>query len=460
MTEKNDILKVTSIVRLLRYMNIIMAVDENFGYSKNGEIPWKNNDDLQHFKQMTENNIVIMGRKTWESLPVKPLPRRINIVITKTQNDDDRCFRFKSLTTAIEMCLNFPKKEIFIIGGAQLVGEALKHPNFSKLFLTIVNGNYNCDQFLSLPLSRFSLENEKQITNATISQYSGKFFNKGESEYLKLGKTILNDGHLRETRNGKTLSLFGKKLELDIREGFPLLTTKKMFFRGIVEELLFFISGKTDTKILENKGINIWKGNTCKEFLKDKGLDYQPGDMGPMYGFQWRYFNAEYKGSNDTYTGKGLDQLANIIYELKTNPTSRRLLMTAYNPLQADKGVLYPCHSIVIQFYVNDGNLSCKMYQRSADYFLGLPFNIASTALLLEIIAKECELKPEKIIITMGDIHIYEEHIRPVKEQVERLPYTFPQLKIKKEQIYNYVFEDFELIGYNCYDTLKAIFKP
>lgn len=439
-------------------MDIIFAIDSKSGYAKNGSIPWKNREDLSHFKYLTLNNIVIMGRITWESLPIKPLPHRINIVISNTLKNEEECLIFNNLEDSLKFCKNYPNKKIFVIGGADLIYTALRHPLFNNMYLTLLDDNYECDKFLdNIPFDRLFLIDTHTIIDGIINKYTGNFYNYGEDNYLNLGKEILLKGDKRLTRNGYTLSLFGKQLEFDLSEGFPLLTTKKMFFRGIVEELLFFISGNTDTKFLENKGINIWKGNTNKEFLEQLNLNYKEGWMGPMYGYQWRFFNKPYNRFSLT---KGIDQLENLIKEIKTNPSSRRLLLTAYNPIQVDEGVLYPCHSIIIQFYILDNKISCKMYQRSADYFLGLPFNIASTSLLLLIIAKECNLIPDKVILTFGDIHIYEEHIPQVEKQIKRFPFIFPTINIKNDKKFDkYSFEDFELKNYNSYDTLRGVFK-
>lgn len=434
-------------------MNIIIAVDANYGYAKNGSIPWRNKEDLDFFKRMTTDNIIIMGRNTWESLPVKPLLNRINIVISKTKAPG--VFTFDNLSEALKFCKNFDK-DIYIIGGKNLIYDFLKMDYTINFFLTKLNTSFNCDLFLDGSIfNRLELQDQFEITDGMVYHYTGNFYNEGESKYLLLGKKLL-ESQERNTRNGITKSLFGEQLEFDVSNDFPLLTTKKMFFRGIVEELLFFISGETNTKILEEKGINIWKGNTSKEFLENSNLDYPEGEMGPMYGYQWRNFNGKFKNQS-----QGIDQLSQIINEIKTNKTSRRLIMTAFNPHQVNEGVLYPCHSIVIQFYIEENKLSMKMYQRSADYFLGLPFNIASSALLLILIAKECDLIADKLIITLGDIHIYKEHYKVVKEQIERLPYKFPQLlfnNIKKFD--SYTFEDFSLINYSSYPKLLAEFKP
>ena len=232
--------------------------------------------------------------------------------------------------------------------------------------------------------------------------------------------------------------MFNHSLKCDLREGFPLLTTK-VFLRGIIEELLFFIRGDTITSKLSNKSINIWKGNTSAEFLKDRNLDYAEGVMGPMYGFQWRNFNKKYFVDNlgKPYTindGGGIDQLANVIHLIKNDPTSRRILMTSFNPEQSDEGVLYPCHSIILQFYVDGEYLDLFCYNRSQDLFLGTPFNIASSALLLSIISNITNKTPRYLHITMGDIqHIYESHIKCVKQQLEKIKYKLPILTITQK---------------------------
>ena len=206
---------------------------------------------------------------------------------------------------------------------------------------------------------------------------------------------------------------------------------------------------------MEEKGINIWKGNTSSEFLQKMNLDYEKGIMGPMYGYQWRFFN---KPLNES-TG-GVDQLKELIELIKTDPNSRRLIMTDYNPSQVNQGVLYPCHSLMLQFYVKEGSLSVKMYQRSADSFLGLPFNIASTSLLLSIIARLCNLEPEEVTISLGDCHIYESHIDAVMQQLDREPLDLPKLIIPEfkslEEVELSKFEDYKIIDYSNHGSIKA----
>jgi thymidylate synthase len=282
---------------------------------------------------------------------------------------------------------------------------------------------------------------------------------KGEESYLNLLKDILENGELRHTRNSITLSDFSKKIDIDISESFPLLTTKKMFWKGICSELLWFIHGKTDSKILEKNDVNIWKANSSREFLDSIDLNnYKEGDIGPMYGFQWRHFNAKYKGCDSNYYGEGYDQLQDCIHLIRNDPTSRRIFMSAWNPTVLKKSVLAPCH-LSYQFYVNKDNyLSCILYQRSADTFLGLPFNIASVSLLVYILANMTDKKPGRISIIIGDAHIYQEHIEAVKTQLKRKPFPFPQLRIKNkhDNINDYIYEDFEIVNYECHPTIKA----
>ena len=280
-----------------------------------------------------------------------------------------------------------------------------------------------------------------------------------EEGYLNLLRKLLEEGITREDRTGVgTLSLFGEQLKFNLDGQFPLLTTKKVFTKAIIHELLFFIRGDTDSKILEKEKVNIWKWNTTRDFLDKRNLtDYEEGDLGPMYGFNWRHFNAEYSGCDKDYTGEGLDQLQNLITEIKENHNSRRLLMTTFNPSVLDKSCLMPCHGISVQFYVNDGYLSCLMNQRSVDTACGLPYNITSYSLLTYMIAHLCNLKPKELIISGGDVHLYKTHIENARIQVDRVPMDFPTLKINREikDIDDFKYEDFTIVNYEHHPTLK-----
>jgi thymidylate synthase len=283
--------------------------------------------------------------------------------------------------------------------------------------------------------------------------------NKDEYCYLNILSNILKNGCYRKTRNSNTLSIFGVKLDFNIKDTFPLLTTKKVYWKGIAEELLWFIKGDTNSKHLEEKNVNIWKGNSSREFLDNIGLnEYEEGDCGPIYGFQWRYFNTPYIGHNINYQGKGVDQLQNCIDLIKNDPFSRRIFFSAWNPEQIDKMCLPPCH-VSYQFYVShDRGLSCILYQRSGDMFLGVPFNIASVSLLVYLIASITDTYPDKVSLIIGDAHIYEEHIEQVKIQLDRTPYNFPKLNIKnkKTNINDYTYNDFEINDYLCHPVIKA----
>jgi thymidylate synthase len=242
---------------------------------------------------------------------------------------------------------------------------------------------------------------------------------------------------------------------VDLSDGFPLLTTKRMFWRGIMEELLFFIRGDTNANHLSDIGIHIWAKNTTREFLDSRGLSWNVGDMGPMYGFNWRHYGATYRGCDAQYEGQGYDQLANVINQLE-KPGNRRVMMTTFNPLTVDQCVLPPCHGITVQFYNDGERLHCKMYQRSADLFLGLPFNIASYALLTSIIAHLVKLKPGNLSIAIGCAHIYAEHYEACGKQIMRGPKKLPKLTVNITSIDAIDNADIILEGYECWPAIHA----
>lgn len=278
-----------------------------------------------------------------------------------------------------------------------------------------------------------------------------------ENQYLDCIQNILKYGNKRLDRTGiGTLSLFGMNMRWNLRNNtFPLLTTKKMFWRGIVEELLWFISGSTNSKELEKKGITIWKDHSSREYLDSLGFyDREEGDLGPVYGFQWRHYGEKYIDMNIRY--QGLDQLLNVIEKIKTNPNDRRIVLCAWNPLDIDKMALPPCHCLV-QFYVANNELYSQMYQRSADIGLGVPFNIASYSLLTCIIAHLTNLKPAEFIHVMGDVHIYLNQVDQLKQQIQRKPFEFPKLEIitKKENLEDFKFEDFKLLNYKHHGKIN-----
>eukprot|EP00037_Helgoeca_nana_P009926 m.87074 g.87074 ORF g.87074 m.87074 type:complete len:339 (+) comp19893_c0_seq1:72-1088(+) len=272
-----------------------------------------------------------------------------------------------------------------------------------------------------------------------------------EHEYLNLIKNILTNGKFKGDRTGTgTLSIFGAQMRFSLRESFPLLTTKRVFWRGVAEELLWFVAGCTNANVLSEKKVGIWDANGSKEFLEKSGLGHrEQGDLGPVYGFQWRHFGAKYTDMHADYTGQGVDQLANVIETIKTNPDSRRIILSAWNPVDIPEMALPPCHTMC-QFFVIDGELSCQLYQRSGDVGLGVPFNIASYALLTVMVAHVCGLRPGDFVHTLGDAHVYSNHVEPLKVQLERSPRPYPTLNITREvkSIDDFKMEDFELLGY------------
>ncbi|XP_015515496.1 thymidylate synthase [Neodiprion pinetum] len=274
-----------------------------------------------------------------------------------------------------------------------------------------------------------------------------------EYEYLDLVRRILRSDTKRGDRTGVgTLSIFGPQMRFSLRDGvFPLLTTKCVFWRGVVEELLWFIRGSTDARDLSSRGVKIWNANSSRSFLDSCGFtDREEGDLGPVYGFQWRHFGAEYKDMHTDYTGKGIDQLKDVVEKLKHSPDDRRIIMCAWNPVDIPIMALPPCHCLV-QLYVSNGELSCLLYQRSGDMGLGIPFNIASYSLLTYMLAHVTGLKPGEFVHTIGDCHVYLNHINALERQIQRTPRPFPKLNIirKVDDIDAFKAEDFELIGYD-----------
>ena len=258
-------------------------------------------------------------------------------------------------------------------------------------------------------------------------------------EYLTLMKKILDEGVSKEDRTGTgTTSLFGYQMRFNLNEGFPLLTTKKVHLKSIIYELLWFLRGDSNIKYLKEHGVSIW----------DEWAD-EEGNLGPVYGAQWRHWRCE--------DGTEIDQIANLMNQLRNNPDSRRLIVSAWNVAQVDKMALPPCHSL-FQFYVVNNKLSCQLYQRSADLFLGVPFNIASYALLTMMIAKVCGIELGDFVHTFGDVHIYNNHREQVALQLTREPRELPKMIIHGNQrdIFDFKYEDFELVGYNPYPAIKA----
>ena len=258
-------------------------------------------------------------------------------------------------------------------------------------------------------------------------------------QYLDLLQHILDHGVEKSDRTGTgTISVFGYQMRFNLQAGFPLLTTKKLHVKSIIYELLWFLMGATNVRYLQEHGVRIW----------DEWAD-EHGELGPVYGSQWRSWK--------TQDGRTIDQIGNLIQQIQKNPDSRRLIVTAWNPEEIDRMALPPCHAL-FQFYVVNGRLSCQLYQRSADVFLGVPFNIASYALLTMMVTQVCNLQPGDFIHTFGDVHLYCNHIEQARLQLSRQPYPLPQMKLNPEvtSIFNFHFEDFELVNYQAHPHIKA----
>ena len=287
-----------------------------------------------------------------------------------------------------------------------------------------------------------------------------------ETQYLRLIQEIMDKGSYEEGRNGATYSIFGHSMRFSLKNGaLPLLTTKRVAWKTCFHELLWFMRGSTSNTELRETGVHIWDLNASREFLDSRGLqNLEEGDLGPIYGHQWRHFNAPYTNSAADYSGQGIDQLQNIIDQLKNldTRTSRRLVISAWNPQQIDEMALPPCH-ILMQFNVRENKyLSCALYQRSGDCGLGVPFNIASYSFLTHILAKHCGLIADEFVYFLGNAHIYEEHLDVLKTQLLREPFDFPKISIKRQHadIAEYTIDDIEWTEpYQSHPGIKMVLK-
>ncbi|XP_010254750.1 PREDICTED: putative bifunctional dihydrofolate reductase-thymidylate synthase isoform X2 [Nelumbo nucifera] len=501
-----------------RTFQVVVAATKSMGIGKDGKLPWRLPSDLKFFREVTmgtsdpaKKNAVIMGRKTWEGIPPehRPLPGRLNVVLTRSGSFDiataENVVICGSMSSALELLASSPYclsiEKVFVIGGGQILRESLNAPECDAIHITEIETSFECDTFIPpIELSVFQpwyssfplIENNIRCSFVTyvrvrrsaaeyLYQDNGGMFDgnsnntKFEIEkfsflpkmiferheeymYLRLVEDIISNGNQKDDRTGTgTLSKFGCQMHFNLRKSFPLLTTKKVFWRGVVEELLWFISGSTNAKVLQEKGIHIWDGNASRDYLDSIGLtDREEGDLGPIYGFQWRHHGARYTNMHADYSGQGFDQLLDVIDKIKNKPDDRRIILSAWNPSDLKLMALPPCHMFA-QFYVVNGELSCQMYQRSADMGLGVPFNIASYALLTCMIAHVCDLIPGDFIHVIGDAHVYRTHVRPLQEQLQKLPKPFPILKINphKKDIDSFVATDFKLVGYDPHQKIE-----
>ena len=483
-------------------LNLIVAYcKKNNGIGNEKSIPWYLKSELKYFKEITSkkehnlSNIVIMGRKTWDSLPKKPLPNRINIILSNNNNIDYKknielnykdTYVINDIEKYLESLKNQNQKQIiFVIGGAQIYKHVLdlsesNNLNFNlnlNLYITEIYNEFNCDTYYpkidnnlySLTyVSKFKEENEIYFRHKIFKQTKNLqqneiWVNNEEYQYLNTLSEILENGQENIDRtNVGTKSIFGKQYKYDLRDTFPALTTKRIFFRGIFEELMLYLTGKTDNTILNDKKINIWDGNTTREFLDKRGLiNYPSGDMGETYGFNFRHFGAKYIDCKHDYSNQGTDQLNNVLYLIKNEPHSRRIIINLWNASTLKNAALPAC-LCMYQFYVNTlkKEVNLQIYIRSSDYFLTNNWNTCTGALFVHMICnlKDIDLTPGILTVVTGDTHIYNSHINQVKENLERIPKPFPKLiiKSKKNNLQEFTFDDLKLIDYTPNKNISA----
>jgi thymidylate synthase len=485
-------------------LNLIYCKNNQNIIGLNNDLLFNIPEDMKYFKSITtqeyiknNKNIVIMGYNTWMSIPdkFKPLSDRINIIITNNhyndfQSDTGIFLTFKSF----DKCYNFLKDQEsrgFMLGNKFIIGGGLLYNYIYSNYLSVIdkvyetfinhgidinNGNitsYSELNFRMWSYNNFKLLNKKYIDHHSIKvihtneelhgvsyniYQNEKYINNDEIQYLNLMKDILFKNNIKDSRNSRVISSFGEKMVFDLRNGFPLLTTKRTPFKTILRELLWFISGSTSNKELNDKKVHIWDQNASKDFLSTRGLDYEDGELGPVYGFQWRRFGSTYSSERKHYLkNEGVDQLQNVIDLINNDPTSRRIILSAWNPVDLPKMALPPCH-VMIQFSIDNNFLDAQLYQRSGDMFLGVPFNIASYSILMHIIGSITGYTPRYFHHILGDAHIYINHIDAIGEQIHRIPNNFPNLILKNKinNINNIQEDNFILENYNHYPTIKA----
>lgn len=459
------------------------------GERDNNNIPWNLPEDIKYFMKKTHKKICIMGRKTFESLPKGPLKNRLNIVLTKKKNDE-ALLPYSNVVYLenIEELYNFIKNsrnessvyhDVFdtvsnpVVIGGSVVYSYFMSEDYPELFLTEnvmiteIKSQKICSQVskISKPVlldtsllchSKYTIKSheysllDKGVVYIVLSRNTQEStVKKYDSIYKELCENIIETGEIREDRtNTGTISLFGKSLCIDVSENCPILTTKWVAWKTCIKELLWFLKGQTDSKILESQGVNIWKGNTSREFLDSRGLsEYPEGELGPGYGWQIRRSGADFPCKEN-----GVDQLKYIEDLLAKDPFSRRIMWNLWVPKDLEKMALTPCHCQIQLYVYKNKTMDICVYIRSNDVFLGNPFNLFSYYVLLNLLCIRHDMKPGKIILNLGDSHIYTNHLEQVKEQISRSPRISPRLVINPEvrdkNWEEISIEDFDLIGY------------
>jgi thymidylate synthase len=471
--------------------------------TKSKRIPWHVSEELKHFKQTTDNSMIVMGYDTYVSMNKTSLPNRVQFVCTRKHFQKDEKHHLSEIPTScqfepsvpyflqdLDVLVRWAEKNakstmIWIIGGRQLYEYALSNRLCSVVLISHLHF-YSISEMKSndtiseiklyFPLAKLNSfyvtqksqklpscvdKCSKNNVDWVLSTYIPKE-NKEEQNYLELLQKVMLKNQIKSERTGiGCLFTYGEMLKFDLsKSALPLLTTKKMSFVSIAKELFWFLNGSTDSKILNQSGVKIWDANGSRSFLDKLGFtDREEGDLGPVYGHQWRYFDAPYKDCKSDYKGQGIDQVATILNLLKTDPGSRRMILSAWNPKQLKEMALPPCH-VMCHFSVYENKLSAMLFQRSADLGLGTPYNIASYALLVHLMAHASGFKPGELIYTTADSHIYLNHITPLRQQLVRKPYPFPTLTILKPRekmmgLRNLQMEDIRLDNYVSYEPIK-----
>ena len=473
-------------------LNIIVCHCNKNGIGKSGSIPWRIRDDLRHFRFITTSsnderkNVVIMGRNTWLSLPKehRPLTGRINMVLSSKKRFEDSD-KVDYIGSSLENMLEYISKEdiytnIYIIGGEQIYKYVLDNYEsmVNNIYVTELYSNVLCDKFfpdLNKEVYKLTKAGDfkeesgmtfrylvyQNIEKLKALEYKDIYINREEQQYKNLIRNILDNGQSRDDRTGVgTLSIFAPyMMKYDLSNGnFPACTLKRAFMKGIFEELMLYIRGQTDNKILNEKKVHIWDGNTTREFLDGRGLkDYPEGDMGETYGFNMRHYGGKYVNCKTKYDkNEGFDQLEYVLNEIKNNPHSRRILINLWNPKTTCNAALPSClHQY--QFYVDTKNkrLDLQIYLRSSDVFLANNWNTITGALFVHLICNlnSIKLSPGVLTVVCGDAHIYKNHIELCEKMLLRDSYPFPTLLVKKkyDKLESFNYEDIQLVGYKAH---------
>tara|TARA_X000000950_G_C13914010_1_gene660149 strand:- start:1188 stop:2624 length:1437 start_codon:yes stop_codon:yes gene_type:complete len=470
--------------------NIITSIDKNSLIGLNDKLAYSCVEDLYRFQSLTNGSgIILMGRKTWDSLPlrIRPLKNRQNYILSKSKNSDvkytDNVFFINNVEELIKKVDE--NQVIYCIGGAGCIKLLLTR--YRSLVYNIILTHFDLDiipdkldnpvYFPSELLYGFDVTISEKFTDLVVKDWKNNNHNPtvyfktyqrnndyqpswyySESLYLEQMRQLLRMT-TRKSRNAFTFSTFGLRLEYDCRNGkVPLLTSKKMAWKTVIRELLWFINGSTNNKQLQEQKVHIWDGNSSREYLDSHNLShYSEGDCGPIYGHQWRFFGSQYITCESDYTNQGVDQLIECEKQIINDSFSRRIILCAWNPSDLNKMVLPPCH-VLSQFYVNNENeLSLQLYQRSGDMFLGVPFNMFSYSVLLHLMAQRTGKKTGSIIHILGDAHVYKEHEQAIYKQLENPIYNPPTIHIKfKPNWEDYDITDFSLNDYISADKISA----